>query len=183
MRGPDAGVAWLSSHPLKSRGLNCVSPAGGLVLGCLLQSWISNRPVWCGMSYMLARKTEHQYTSTGSEKLYYSQPSLLTEQFLGSLDKRITEHTVDLNHTICNQKYRIFAAVDFWNFWKWYVFSNPVSSQYLHSYISSTVTNFSLQFVLKSLLVRFPLVMSSSELVPFEVLHLVISLCEIERRP
>lgn len=158
MRGLDAGVVWLSSHPLKSRGLSWFSPAGGLVLGCLLQSWILNRPVWCGMSYMLARKTEHQYTSTGSEKLYYSQPSLLTEQSLGSFLRttRITEHTIDLNHTICNQKHHSFAAVRFWNFWKQYVFPKPVSLQYLHSYISSTVANFSLQFVLESLLVHFP---------------------------
>lgn len=55
-------------------------------------------------------------------------------------------------------------------------------SWYLHSFISSTVANFSLQFVLKSLLVHFPQVMSSSEPLPFEVLHLQSSLlCEIER--
>lgn len=88
--------------------------------------------------------------------LFPTEPIDWTISGVFSQHKRITEHTIDLNHTICNQKHHIFAAVHFWNFWKQYVFPNPVSLQYLHGYISSTVANFSLQFVLESLLVHFP---------------------------
>lgn len=98
-------------------------------------------------------RTPEYFHKIRASVLFPTKPVEWTIPRVLSRDKRITEHTTDLNHMIWSQKYCIFAAV---NFWKWYVFPNPVSSQYLHSYISSTVTHFSLQFVLKSLLVHFP---------------------------
>lgn len=78
-----------------------------------------------------------------------------TEQCLGSFlrIKEMTGHALDLNHT--NQKHHIFAAVHFWNFWKQYIFPNPVSSQHV-IILALQSTNFCLQFALKNLLECFP---------------------------
>lgn len=97
-----------------------------------------------------------------------------------SQDERIIDHTIDLNCTTCNHV--SFSQQFISGICENHMFlQNPVSSQYLHSCISSTFAHFSLQFVLKSLLVHFPYVISSSGLVPFEVLHLQLSLCERQK--
>lgn len=152
MRRPDAGVAWLSSHPLKSRGLKQFSPAGGLVLGCLLQSWIWNRPVWCGMSCTLSwfntvwlhtlymkNRTPVQFHRIREASLF----QINTEQCLGSFlrIKEMTERASDLNHTICNQKHHIFCSSSFLEFLKAVYFSKP-SILTAHGYISSTEYQF-----------------------------------------